>query len=63
MHPNGAIAIMDRSKDIIISGGEVCCKNFFGTISYATIIERLVACNRTRYVYDLARRKYLSEVA
>jgi hypothetical protein len=23
MHPNGSIAIMDRSKDIIISGGEV----------------------------------------
>lgn len=23
MHPDGAIAIMDRSKDIIISGGEV----------------------------------------
>lgn len=24
MHPNGSISIMDRSKDIIISGGEVC---------------------------------------
>jgi len=23
MHPDGVIAIMDRSKDIIISGGEV----------------------------------------
>lgn len=23
MHPDGAVAIMDRSKDIIISGGEV----------------------------------------
>jgi len=22
MHPNGTVAIMDRSKDIIISGGE-----------------------------------------
>ncbi len=24
MHPDGTVAIMDRSKDIIISGGEVC---------------------------------------
>ncbi|KAG2023311.1 AMP binding protein [Coprinopsis cinerea AmutBmut pab1-1] len=24
MHPDGSVAIMDRSKDIIISGGEVC---------------------------------------
>jgi acyl-CoA synthetase (AMP-forming)/AMP-acid ligase II len=23
MHPDGAVAIVDRSKDIIISGGEV----------------------------------------
>lgn len=23
MHPDGVIAIMDRNKDIIISGGEV----------------------------------------
>lgn len=23
MHPDGSVAIMDRSKDIIISGGEV----------------------------------------
>ena len=23
MHPNGVVQIMDRSKDIIISGGEV----------------------------------------
>lgn len=32
MHPDGVIAIMDRSKDIIISGGEVrndfCLDNF-----------------------------------
>jgi acyl-CoA synthetase (AMP-forming)/AMP-acid ligase II len=24
MHPDGSVSIQDRSKDIIISGGEVC---------------------------------------
>lgn len=28
MHPDGSVAIMDRSKDIIISGGEVCVQHY-----------------------------------
>jgi acyl-CoA synthetase (AMP-forming)/AMP-acid ligase II len=28
MHPDGSVAIMDRSKDIIISGGEVRVQHY-----------------------------------
>jgi hypothetical protein len=34
MHPNGSILIMDRSKDIIISGGEVC--------NYSNLLRRMI---------------------
>jgi len=35
MHPNGSISIMDRSKDIIISGGEVRCYYFLRRVNSA----------------------------
>lgn len=50
MHPDGAIAIMDRSKDIIISGGEVNIRiydpNQRLSLSRA---ECFFPCHRTRY--------------
>lgn len=33
-HPDGNIAILDRSKDIIISGGEVRCRPMSSSLSY-----------------------------
>ena len=38
MHPDGAIAIVDRSKDIIISGGEASSFSFLKPIRRIDII-------------------------
>lgn len=57
MHPDGSIAIMDRSKDIIISGGEVRVNKII--IAHVTgakpeiNTERFIACYRTRLVFNI----------
>ena len=45
-HPDGYIAIMDRSKDIIISGGEVSGGGLYDPHGYADV----VVTDRTRRV-------------
>ena len=58
-HPDGSVQIQDRSKDIIISGGEV---GFYLPLPHLSHpprfshligerLERVVTCNRTRYFY------------
>jgi len=55
MHPDGAIAIVDRSKDIIISGGEASSFSFFlGPMQRidVTLVKECVECGyRTRFGY------------
>jgi acyl-CoA synthetase (AMP-forming)/AMP-acid ligase II len=53
-HEDGSVQIQDRSKDIIISGGEVRASltSLELSIAFPQLIneplERIVACNRTR---------------
>jgi len=51
MHPDGAVAVMDRSKDIIISGGEVRRLSKFHVIvdpHFCIHVECVQSCYRTR---------------
>jgi acyl-CoA synthetase (AMP-forming)/AMP-acid ligase II len=55
MHPDGTVAILDRSKDIIISGGEVCDSYAAGTLIHSLMAERVESRYRAGSVLSVRR--------
>jgi hypothetical protein len=60
-HADGSVQIRDRSKDIIISGGEVCAlPSTFPSPLIGEQSECIVDCDRTRSIFSFPRSRVVN---